>query len=71
MTARWAGSLEWEAQQSASSFGSSPNRSAAPSMTIGMAWNGLAAERQKVSRLASPTRATSRPAASTTATITR
>ena len=45
-TARWRGSPEWEAQANASSSGVIDSASAAPSAISGMAWKGLAAERQ-------------------------
>src|SRR5512141_2861435 len=68
---RCTGSLECEAQVSASSSAPSPKRSAPPSATSGIAWNGLAAERQNVVSDGSPAWATVRPASSTTASETR
>src|SRR5439155_18072463 len=69
-SATWPGSLECEAQHSASSAVEILKRSTTPSVTSGTAWNGFAAERQKVARSGSPARATSCPARSTTATWT-
>ena len=43
----------------------------APSLTRAMDWNGLAAERQNVTRVGSPAEATRRPLASTAAAETR
>ncbi len=60
-TSRCAGSLECEAQASASSLGPNPNLPAAPSATSTYPWNGLAAERQKATSSGSPAWATRAP----------
>src|ERR1041384_3931992 len=66
-TSRCRYSLEWDAQARASSSSVKPKRSAAPSLTSGSAWNGLAAERHQVTRSGSREAASSRPRASSTA----
>ena len=59
-SATCSGSLECDAQASAMASAPRPNRSAAPSATMGSAWNGLAAERQYVTSSGSPAEATRR-----------
>src|SRR5437773_7683695 len=70
-SATCAGSLECDAHANARSCRVSPKRSTTPARASGIAWNGLAAERQKVLYAESPAWATSFPLASTTATWTR